>query len=65
MAYALVVVNRAGQVQQVGTWNAIPGKLIHMSSGTALDAADIASVQVRTASGRTVLNLDHPAAATG
>ncbi|GAA4354255.1 anti-sigma factor family protein [Angustibacter luteus] len=62
-AYALVVVDRAGQVQQVGTWNAIPGKLIHMSSGTALDAADIAAVQVRTVSGRTVLNLDHPTAA--
>jgi hypothetical protein len=62
VAYALVVVDRAGKVQQVGTWNAIPGKLIHMSSGTALDAADIASVQVRTPSGRTVLNLDHPTA---
>ncbi|WP_426566898.1 anti-sigma factor family protein [Angustibacter sp. McL0619] len=56
--YALVVVDRAGGTEQVGTWNAVPGKQIRMSAGTALRRADIRSVQVRTLTGRTVLDLD-------
>lgn len=56
--YALVVVDKVGGTEQVGTWNAVPGKLVRMSAGTALRRADIRAVQVRTLSGRTVLNLD-------
>jgi hypothetical protein len=56
--YALVVVDRAGAVEQVGTWNAVPGKLVRMSAGTALQRSDIRAVQVRTMTGRTVLDLD-------
>jgi hypothetical protein len=61
--YALVVVDKAGGTEQVGTWNAVPGKLVRMSAGTALRRADIRAVQVRTLTGRTVLALDLATAA--
>jgi hypothetical protein len=55
--YGLFVVNRDGSAEQVGTWQAIDGKTMHFSAGTADRRADIASVEVRTRDGRPVLRL--------
>ena len=54
-SYALVVRDRAGRVEQVATWNAVPGQESVMSAATALQPSDIAGLEVRTASGATVL----------
>jgi hypothetical protein len=56
-AYSLVVRTRAGAVEQVATWKALPGRTMHLTAATAIDADDIASVEVRTATGRPVLEL--------
>ena len=55
--YALFVVTRDGSTQQVGTWQAIGGKTMHFSAGTAARRADIAAVEVRAKDGRPVLRL--------
>lgn len=56
-AYELVVRSTEGDVQQVATWQAVPGKTITVTGATAWPRADIASVQVRTGSGRPLLQL--------
>ena len=53
--YGLFVVNRDGSAEQVGTWEAISGKTMHFSAGTATQRKDIAAVEVRTVDGRPVL----------
>lgn len=55
--YALFVVTRDGSMQQVGTWQAIGGKTMHFSAGTAARRTDISAVEVRTKTGRPVLRL--------
>jgi hypothetical protein len=56
-SYALAVQARDGGWQQVATWKAVPGRTITVSAATATAADDIASVEVRTLSGDTVLEL--------
>lgn len=56
--YSLVVRTQDGTVEQVATWRALPGKTMHLTGATALDADQIASVEVLTAAGRPVLQLD-------
>ena len=53
-AYSLVVVDRGGHAEQVGTWTAHSGQTARMSAGTSLARDDIAQVQVRAPSGLTV-----------
>ena len=55
ITYGLYVVNRDGSAEQVGTWEAISGKTMHFSAGTAARRRDIAAVEVRTVDGRPVL----------
>ena len=55
VTYGLFVVNRDGSAEQVGTWEAVSGKTMHFSAGTATRRKDIAAVEVRTTSGRPVL----------
>ncbi len=55
--YSLVVRTRDGAVEQVATWKALPGRTMHLTGATALDTDQIASVEVRTAAGRPVLEL--------
>ncbi|WP_028645508.1 anti-sigma factor family protein [Nocardioides sp. URHA0020] len=55
--YSLVVRTRDGAIEQVATWKALPGRTMHLTGATAVDADQIASVEVRTASGRPVLEL--------
>ncbi len=63
--YSLVVVDRAGRSEQVGTWTARPGTTATMDAATSWDRSEIASVEVRTSSGLVVLRLDRPATAAG
>ena len=55
--YALVVHTRDGGTEQVATWNALPGRTMHLTGATALTTAEIASVEVRTETGDPVLEL--------
>lgn len=57
MRYSLVVRTRDGQEQQVATWRGVPGKTITLTAATDSRRQDIGSVEVRTASGTTVLRL--------
>ena len=56
-SYALVVSTRDGRTEQVATWQAVPGRSTVVPAATATDRADIASVDVRTTDGETVLKL--------
>jgi hypothetical protein len=53
--YAMWVVARDGTESPLSTWTAAPDGTVHVSAGTALVLADIAEVEVRTASGDRVL----------
>ncbi len=55
LSYQLVVTDLAGNVSQVSTWNAVPGKTIHLDAATAVPLSQIASVEVRSGSGVTIL----------
>jgi hypothetical protein len=55
--YSLVVRSREGDVEQVATWNALPGKTMTLAGATAMRRDDIASVEVRDPDGRPVLKL--------
>lgn len=55
--YTLVVVDRQGDVQQIGSWSLIPGKDAKLEGGTSWRVADIASVEIRTPTGQTVLRM--------
>ena len=56
-SYSLVVRTRDGAAEQVASWRALPGRTMTLDAATASRWADIASVEVRTADGRTVLKL--------
>lgn len=55
--YVLVVTTRDGRSEQVGTWTAIDGRTMRLAAATSVPSTDIASVEVRTTSGRRVLEL--------
>ena len=55
--YALVVRTRAGVVERVATWHALPGRTMRLTGATAVDVGDIAAVEVLTADGHPVLRL--------
>ena len=54
-AYSLVVRTRQGQVRQVATWTAPPGRTMHLTAATATPMADIAGVEIRDAHGDVLL----------
>ena len=56
-AYGLFVRTRAGGVEQVATWKALPGRTMRLSGATATGRTDITGVEVRTSDGRVVLTL--------
>ncbi|WP_432563420.1 anti-sigma factor family protein [Kineococcus sp. SYSU DK003] len=56
--YALVVTDRDGAHEQIGTWTAVPGRDAQLSGATSWTRSQIASVQVQTMTGTTVLQLD-------
>lgn len=55
--YTMVVVDKRGDIQELGSWSLVPGKDAKLQGGTSWRVADIASVQVRTATGQTVLRM--------
>jgi len=55
--YALVVIDRGGKVQQVATWKALPDRKLTILGVSSLPRRDVAAVEVRTLSGRTLLRL--------
>jgi len=55
--YALFVRSQDGQVEQVATWNGLPGKTVRITAATATSRDEIASVEVRAADGTPVLKL--------
>ncbi|MBO0826297.1 MAG: zf-HC2 domain-containing protein [Streptosporangiales bacterium] len=55
--YTMVVVDKQGDVEQLGSWNLMPGKDAKLEAGTSWQIPDIASVEVRTPSGQTVLQM--------
>jgi hypothetical protein len=57
VTYALVVRTRDGRTEQVGTWRSLEGRTMRLTAGTSSRRNQIASVQVRTAEGRPVLEL--------
>jgi hypothetical protein len=54
----MYVTRTDGSTERVASWRGLPGKTMHLAAATAADAADVASVEVRTSSGATVLELD-------
>lgn len=55
--YAMFVRTRGGQLEQVATWRALPGKTMQLAAATATSRDDISSVEIRTADGNPVLKL--------
>jgi hypothetical protein len=55
--YALFVRTRQGHIEQVGTWQSDVGQTMRLMAATSVPRRDIASVEVRTADGRAVLEL--------
>ncbi|GAA3668371.1 zf-HC2 domain-containing protein [Nocardioides ginsengisoli] len=55
--YVLVVRSANGRSEQVGSWRSARGQEVHVTLATSTPPADIASVEVRTASGYSVLRL--------
>lgn len=57
-SYTLAVQTRDGSWEEVAGWRAVPGRTITVTGATAASRDDIVSVEVRTPSGRTLLELD-------
>jgi hypothetical protein len=55
--YSMVVTRADGSTEEVTSWRALPGKTIHLSTGTAATLGDIKDVTIRASDGRTVLRL--------
>jgi hypothetical protein len=55
--YTLYVHTRDGRTEAVGTWRSVEGRTMRVAATTAAQRSDIVSVEVRTASGRPVLEL--------
>jgi len=55
--YTMVVHTADGGTERVASWKAVPGKTMRLSAATASDVEDITNVEVRTAAGKTVLEL--------
>jgi hypothetical protein len=55
--YTMYVHTTDGRTERVASWKAVPGKTMKLSAATAADVDDITDVEVRTAAGKTVLQL--------
>ncbi|HWM72189.1 MAG TPA: zf-HC2 domain-containing protein [Nocardioides sp.] len=56
-SYAMLVRSTDGQVEQVGTWRAEPGREMHVTLATSSAPEDIEAVLVKTVEGTSVLRL--------
>jgi putative zinc finger protein len=57
LPYRLVVIDRQGRPQDLGSWQLPPDQDIDYTAGTALPADQIARIQVTLANGRPILQL--------
>jgi hypothetical protein len=57
VTYGLFVRTKDGRTEQVGTWRSVEGKTMRLAAATSAPHGQIASVEIRTASGKTVLRL--------
>jgi hypothetical protein len=57
LPYALVVIDGNGIPQQVAAWTALPGRELTVMGASSRARGDIAAVEIRTLSGRTILRL--------
>jgi hypothetical protein len=55
--YAMVVIDRHGVAQQVATWKALPDRPLTVMGTSSQARKDIATVEIRTLKGRTILRL--------
>jgi hypothetical protein len=55
--YAMFVRTDRGHLEQVATWRGVPGRTMHLAAATASSRQDIRAIEVRTTSGKTVLEL--------
>ena len=55
--YTMLVHTADGDVEQVASWKALPGKTMHLAGATAADRDDIVSVEILTSAGEPVLEL--------
>jgi hypothetical protein len=55
--YSMVVTHTDGRREEVTSWKALPGRTIHLSTGTAATLEDIKDVTIRASDGHTVLRL--------
>ncbi len=60
-SYVLVVTADDGTTSELSTWRARPGSTTRLDAGTALDAGDIAAIEVRSIEGSRVLLRGEPA----
>ena len=56
--YALVVQTTDGRSEQVATWQGLPGRTMHVQGATAAQRHDIQRVELQTADGVVVLQLN-------
>jgi hypothetical protein len=57
--YTLVVRDRSGHVDMLGTWDVVPGKVTTFPAGTAVHLRDIKTISIDTSSGTPVLELSY------
>jgi len=55
--YAMVVIDRRGVAEQVATWKTLPNQTLTVMGASSRDRKDIAAVEIRMLSGRTILRL--------
>ncbi|MEP7191570.1 MAG: zf-HC2 domain-containing protein [Actinomycetota bacterium] len=55
--YAMFVVDRHGTADQVATWTSLPNRELTVMGASSQSRRDIAAVEIRTMSGRTILRL--------
>lgn len=56
-AYVLVVRTSDGRLEETATWDAIPGKELHVTGAASVQPEDITAVEVQTLDGHPVLRL--------
>ncbi|HEX7536862.1 MAG TPA: zf-HC2 domain-containing protein [Dermatophilaceae bacterium] len=55
--YAMVVIDHSGIAEQVAAWKALPNRELTVVGASSRARRDIAAVEIRTLSGRTILRL--------
>lgn len=56
-SYLLVATDRSGRDQQIATWRVVSGRPVALTAATALRGAELATLEVRSPTGRPVLRL--------